>query len=370
MTRVEYIRQLEFSLTGKLPKGEISDILRDYSEYFEAGKAEGKTEEEIVVSLGIPSAVAAEILSENEENLLLKTEEKKEKKGWFRHTQENTDQTDAQQDEDSRLRTDGVLSHFRHWWERLRRYVHSLFHDETEQDKRRPQDAKRAPRAEWERKWSAHGGGSLGRWLLSLLMLIVLIPFVALALFFGGVTLFFAAAAIVGTALVLFLLFVAAVLTAFIGAAAVALVCGYLPASVVVSAVLLLLACLCGGIFALCLCIWTLRGLTRLIRYCLGRRVYLQSARNPVYRAAHAQRHATQAQSDAPEESSLEWMHPAQEFDEEAAAAYESGADEEENEMVFGPEEVPDTAGESELPPDGEMTENDADQNGEVRSHA
>lgn len=80
MTKVEYIRQLEFSLSGKMSRKEISEILRDYSEYFEAGKAEGKSEEEIVRALGIPSVAAAQILSEVEKNAASAESEKESRR--------------------------------------------------------------------------------------------------------------------------------------------------------------------------------------------------------------------------------------------------------------------------------------------------
>lgn len=48
----------------ELPKAEQQDILYDYEEHFRSGLEEGKTEEEIAVSLGQPQAIAREVKSE------------------------------------------------------------------------------------------------------------------------------------------------------------------------------------------------------------------------------------------------------------------------------------------------------------------
>lgn len=81
MTKTEYIKQLEFSLNGKLSKPEISEILRDYSEYFAEGSRAGKTEEEIAINLGIPS-VAARTLLENDEESAAAAQRDKVEKYW------------------------------------------------------------------------------------------------------------------------------------------------------------------------------------------------------------------------------------------------------------------------------------------------
>ncbi|MCM1023207.1 MAG: DUF1700 domain-containing protein [Prevotella sp.] len=64
MTRKQYISKLRKSLMFRLPNSEIDEIVSDMEECFEAGAAEGKSEEEIAVSLGEPKAAAASLLSE------------------------------------------------------------------------------------------------------------------------------------------------------------------------------------------------------------------------------------------------------------------------------------------------------------------
>lgn len=66
MTKLEYLKQLEAGLRERMSEQEIYDIMRDYAEYFEEGKTEGKTEEEIITSLGSPSYVVSQILNEQD----------------------------------------------------------------------------------------------------------------------------------------------------------------------------------------------------------------------------------------------------------------------------------------------------------------
>ena len=58
MSRAEFMRRLSLALCG-LPDEERFDILKDYSEHFDVGRAEGKTEEEIAARLGTPEELAA-----------------------------------------------------------------------------------------------------------------------------------------------------------------------------------------------------------------------------------------------------------------------------------------------------------------------
>ncbi|MEE3156194.1 MAG: DUF1700 domain-containing protein, partial [Pseudomonadota bacterium] len=57
MTRLEFIRRLEAGLKG-LPREDVDDILSDYAEHFEAGMAEGRSEEAIAAALGDPARLA------------------------------------------------------------------------------------------------------------------------------------------------------------------------------------------------------------------------------------------------------------------------------------------------------------------------
>ncbi len=76
MSKLEYLKQLEDALSGKISAAELNDIIRDYAEYFEEGKKQGKTEDEISKNLGIPFEVAEQILNSDKEV-------KSEKTGFF-----------------------------------------------------------------------------------------------------------------------------------------------------------------------------------------------------------------------------------------------------------------------------------------------
>ncbi len=60
MTRLEFLRRLEAGLRG-LPRTDVDDILADYSEHFEAGLAEGRSEDDIAAALGDPARLAREL---------------------------------------------------------------------------------------------------------------------------------------------------------------------------------------------------------------------------------------------------------------------------------------------------------------------
>ncbi|MGG3448417.1 HAAS signaling domain-containing protein [Domibacillus aminovorans] len=60
MNKKQFLQQLDDSLQ-KLPHDERRDILQDYEEYFTIGLEEGKTEEEIAVSLGSPRQIGKEL---------------------------------------------------------------------------------------------------------------------------------------------------------------------------------------------------------------------------------------------------------------------------------------------------------------------
>lgn len=63
MTKDKFLQQLKVSL-NRLPGKELRDILQDYEEHFTFGLEEGKTEEEIVTSLGSPAQIAKELLTD------------------------------------------------------------------------------------------------------------------------------------------------------------------------------------------------------------------------------------------------------------------------------------------------------------------
>ncbi len=63
MTRKDYMNKLQSSLCFLLPEREIADILQDMEECFDAGAAEGRTEEQVCADLGDPKAAARDIVS-------------------------------------------------------------------------------------------------------------------------------------------------------------------------------------------------------------------------------------------------------------------------------------------------------------------
>ena len=66
MTQNQYLDKLRNNLRFRFSEDEIEDIISDIRECFEAGIAEGKTEEEVCLDLGTPKDAAVSILSEQE----------------------------------------------------------------------------------------------------------------------------------------------------------------------------------------------------------------------------------------------------------------------------------------------------------------
>lgn len=64
MTKKQYLAKLRKQLQFRLSNSEIDDIISDIEECFDAGAAEGKSEEEICLSLGEPKNAAASLLNE------------------------------------------------------------------------------------------------------------------------------------------------------------------------------------------------------------------------------------------------------------------------------------------------------------------
>lgn len=64
MTRNEYLKALAGSLNGHISREEISDILRDYREFFEDGALQDEEEWQTAARLGDPKEVAARIVAE------------------------------------------------------------------------------------------------------------------------------------------------------------------------------------------------------------------------------------------------------------------------------------------------------------------
>lgn len=60
MTRNAFIRRLRAGLKG-MPQADVEDIVADYEAHFEAGLAEGRSEEEVAEALGNPGRLAREL---------------------------------------------------------------------------------------------------------------------------------------------------------------------------------------------------------------------------------------------------------------------------------------------------------------------
>lgn len=64
MNRKDFLEILRDYLKGTFNEMEINDILRDYEEFFLNGELEGKSDEEIIKTLGSPKFIARELIDE------------------------------------------------------------------------------------------------------------------------------------------------------------------------------------------------------------------------------------------------------------------------------------------------------------------
>ena len=74
MTREDFLTELEECLTEQIPQAELLDTLNYYRDYFREEELRGKTEEEILTSLGSPRLIAHSILDAHEEAVTGTTE--------------------------------------------------------------------------------------------------------------------------------------------------------------------------------------------------------------------------------------------------------------------------------------------------------
>lgn len=311
MTRVEYIQQLEFSLSGKLLQREISEILRDYSEYFEAGRSEGKSEEEIAMNLGIPSAVAAQILSEIEEEAAGNKEKgKKEippslkelgKKSWSFLKKLLSFMSGFFGDLFDKLRPS--LQRVENAYSRFSGSASGQANPPAAGEPAEP-GAQRQPGydpyppppskpSKKQRRQAdpgpKHPPAPKRHGFLSVLAGICMLPFIFMACCIGAALLAllsFGILALVALMGALFLFFLAAILT---GGALFSVAGGLgLPLSFHLLFIIALAFCLAGSILSVCGAIYLVKGLVRLIRGCFGSVHWASPAHNPVYRAKTA----------------------------------------------------------------------------------
>ncbi|MGM9985794.1 MAG: DUF1700 domain-containing protein [Bacillaceae bacterium] len=64
MNRNDYMELLRDYLRGYFSAEETEDVIRDYEEFFEMGLASGKSESEVIASLGSPKKVAKDLADE------------------------------------------------------------------------------------------------------------------------------------------------------------------------------------------------------------------------------------------------------------------------------------------------------------------
>ncbi len=62
MRREQFMRELKEALEGRLPESDVAEILADHNEFFDAGLAEGNTEEQVAERLGDPAKIALSLL--------------------------------------------------------------------------------------------------------------------------------------------------------------------------------------------------------------------------------------------------------------------------------------------------------------------
>lgn len=64
MNKKEFLKELEYSLAGRLPESDIIEILSDYGDIFDSMAAAGKSEEETAEEIGSPARIARTILDD------------------------------------------------------------------------------------------------------------------------------------------------------------------------------------------------------------------------------------------------------------------------------------------------------------------
>lgn len=93
LNKLEFLEILKDYLKKDFSEDEVSDILRDYEEYFVDGVIEGKSDMEIIQALGSPKSIANELISEvrnKNEDKLFKRDNLNDKVNIFKiRTKEN-----------------------------------------------------------------------------------------------------------------------------------------------------------------------------------------------------------------------------------------------------------------------------------------
>lgn len=66
MKQTEYLRELKENLEGKLAPETVKDILSDYESFFQSGREDGKSDDEISAELGSPAFLAKSLFEEQD----------------------------------------------------------------------------------------------------------------------------------------------------------------------------------------------------------------------------------------------------------------------------------------------------------------
>ncbi len=64
MTKAEYLEELRTGLEERFTPGETADILDEYAGFFDSGREEGRTEEDVAAGLGSPAALVRMLAAE------------------------------------------------------------------------------------------------------------------------------------------------------------------------------------------------------------------------------------------------------------------------------------------------------------------
>ena len=74
MNKNEFLNQLQLSLNGKLKASQVEDNIQYYNDYVEEQMRRGRTEREIMETLGSPRLIARTILDASKESERIVTE--------------------------------------------------------------------------------------------------------------------------------------------------------------------------------------------------------------------------------------------------------------------------------------------------------
>ncbi|MDU0298588.1 DUF1700 domain-containing protein, partial [Paraclostridium sp. MRS3W1] len=79
MNKREFLEILKDYLSNHFSDDEVNDILRDYEEYFIDGEIEGKSDLQIIESLGSPKSIVRDLVGEMKESKINNSNKKFDK---------------------------------------------------------------------------------------------------------------------------------------------------------------------------------------------------------------------------------------------------------------------------------------------------